>query len=148
MATKYLTEILEDINTDTSNITKYAENAALRMLFQYAFIPEKKFELPEGEPPYKKDAAPIGMSPANFTQEMKKLYVFTKERPLNKIRREQLFVQLLENIHPTEATLLIAVKDQCLTKLYKNITVDLLADRGFISQELKLKNGVPASKKS
>lgn len=148
MATKYLTEILEEINTDTSTIAKYTENNAVRMLFQYAFIPEKKFELPEGEPPYKKDAAPIGMSPANFTQEMKKLYVFTKERPLNKIRREQLFVQLLENIHPTEATLLIAVKDQCLTKLYKNITVDLLADRGFISQELKLKNGVPASKKS
>lgn len=148
MATKYLTEILEEINKDTSTIDKYKENNAVRMLFQYAFLPEKKFELPEGEPPYKKDAAPIGMSPANFTQEMKKLYVFTKERPLNKVRREQLFVQLLENVHPTEASVLIAIKDQCLTKLYKNITVDLLADRGFISQELKLKNGVPASKKS
>lgn len=148
MATKYLTEILEEINKDTSSITKYTENAALRMLFQYAFIPEKKFELPEGEPPYKKDAAPIGMSPANFTQEMKKLYVFTKERPLGKIRREQLFVQLLENIHPSEATILIAVKDQCLTNLYKNITVDLLADRGFISQELKSKNGAASPKKS
>lgn len=148
MATKYISEILEEINRDTSSIDKYTDNNAVRMLFQYAFIPEKKFELPEGEPPYKKDAAPIGMSPANFTQEMKKLYVFTKERPLQKVRREQLFVQLLENIHPSEATILIAVKDQCLTKLYKNITVDLLADRGFISQELKLKNGVSAPKKS
>lgn len=137
MATKYITEILEEVNKDTSNLTKYRENAALKFLFQHAFIPEQKFVLPDGAPPFKPEAAPIGMTPANFTQEMKKLYVFTKARDLPKVRREQLFIQLLESVHPTEAKVLIAVKDQALNKLYKNITADLAADYGFIPRQAK-----------
>jgi hypothetical protein len=102
--------------------------------------------LPEGEPPFKQEAAPIGMTPANFTQEMKKLYIFTKARELSKVKREQLFIQLLENIHPSEAKVLLAVKDQALNKLYKNITADVAADYGFIPRQAK--NEDSASKKS
>lgn len=134
---KFITEILADINKDPANISKYRENNAIRFIFQYAFIPEKKFDLPEGTPPYKKDAAPIGMSPANFAQETRRLYIFTKERELPKLRRESLFVQLLEALHPDEAATLIAIKDQALDELYPNITIDLVADAGFIPMELK-----------
>jgi hypothetical protein len=143
MATKYITEILEEANKDIANLAKYRENAALKFLFQHAFIPEQKFMLPEGEPPFKQEAAPIGMTPANFTQEMKKLYVFTKARDLSKIRREQLFIQLLESIHPSEAKVLLAVKDQKLNKLYKNITADVAADYGFIPRQAKNEDSTP-----
>jgi len=143
MATKYITEILEEANKDIDNLAKYRENAALKFLFQHAFIPEQKFMLPEGEPPFKQEAAPIGMTPANFTQEMKKLYVFTKARDLSKIRREQLFIQLLESIHPSEAKVLLAVKDQKLNKLYKNITADVAADYGFIPRQAKNEDSTP-----
>jgi len=143
MATKYITEILEEANKDTANLTKHRENAALKFLFQYAFIPEQKFVLPEGEPPFKQEVAPIGMTPANFTQEMKKLYIFTKARDLPKIRREQLFIQLLESIHPSEAKVLLAVKDQTLNKLYKNITADVAADYGFIPRQAKNEDSTP-----
>jgi len=146
MATKYITEILEEVNRDIANLTKHRENAALKFLFQHAFIPEQKFVLPEGEPPFKQESAPIGMTPANFTQEMKKLYIFTKARELPKVRREQLFIQLLESIHPSEAKVLIAVKDQTLNKLYKNITADVAADYGFIPRQAK--NEDSTSKKS
>ena len=140
---KYIVEILEEVNKEPTNLAKYRDNAALKFIFQYAFIPEQKFELPEGAPPFKEDAAPIGMSPANFTQETKRLYVFTKARPLNKVRKEQLFIQLLENIHPSEAKLLVAVKDQVLNKLYKNITADLAADYGFIPRQARNEDTTP-----
>lgn len=127
-----MTEILEEANKDPSALKKYVDNIALKLLFQYAFIPEKKFDLPEGEPPFKKDTAPIGMTPANFIQEIRRWYIFTKERNLDRTRRETLFIQLLESIHPTEAKLMIAIKDQKLNSIYKNLKADVVAQYGFI----------------
>lgn len=140
---KYITEILDEINSDPKKIEQYKGNAALRLIFEHGFIPEKKFVLPEGDPPYKKDAAPIGMSPANLYQEVRKLYVFCRA-DLNAIRRETLFIQLLENLHPSEAELILAIKDQRLTKKYPKITHKLVADAGFVppppAKETKVKN--------
>jgi hypothetical protein len=143
MASKNIPEILDEVNTDTTKLANYRENAALRFIFQHAFIPEQKFELPAGVPPYKEDAAPIGMSPANLMMETKKLYVFTKAKQLQKVRKEHLFIQLLENVHPIEAKLLLAVKDQKLNKLYKNITADLAAEYGFIPKQIKVQDSTP-----
>lgn len=149
---KFIPEMLDEINKDPKAIEAYKGNAVLRMTFEYAFMPNKKFCLPEGSPPFKPDPAPIGMSPANLMMELKKLYVFTPERELNQIRRETLFIQLLENIHPSEAQLLIAIKDQTLNKLYKNINVNLLVDNGFLPEELRetkvKKDGSASRKKS
>lgn len=129
---KYMTEILEEANKDTTSLKKYTDNIALKLLFQYAFIPEKKFDLPEGEPPFKPEKGPIGMTPANFVQEIRRWYIFTKERNLDKVRKETLFIQLLESIHPTEAKLMIAIKDQKLTSIYKNLKPEVIAQYGFI----------------
>jgi hypothetical protein len=127
MATKLITEILTEINEDSSTIVKYKDNGALRLIFEHAFDPTKKFILPDGEPPFKQDAAPIGMSPANLFMEARKLYVFCRQ-DLNPVRRETLFIQLLENLHPSEAKMLLALKDQKLTKLYPKITHKLVAE--------------------
>jgi hypothetical protein len=128
---KYITEVLEEINSDPKVIEQYKTDMALKILFEYAFIPENKMDLPPGEPPYKPDAAPIGMSPANLRMEMKKLYVF-KRQDLKPIKREQLFIDLLENVHPEEAKLLLAVKDQKLSKLYKKVTRKVVEGAGLI----------------
>ena len=134
---KYITEILKEVNEDPKLLsTVYKDNAALRYIFEYAFVPEKKFELPEGDPPYKQDAAPIGMSPANLYQEVKKFYVFCR-KDLKPIRRETLFIQLLENVHPDEAELLLAIKDQTLHKKYKKLTKAQLIKAGFLPEEKK-----------
>jgi hypothetical protein len=148
---KFIPEMLDEINKDPKTIESYIGNGALTLVFQYAFLPTKKFCLPEGAPPYKQDAAPIGMSSSNLMMELRRLYVFTPERELGKVRREQLFIQLLETLHPSEAALLIAIKDQTLDKLYKNIKVDLLIDNGFLPEELrvkKAKSGATSRKKS
>jgi hypothetical protein len=144
MSREYLIEILEIVNKEPEKLVEFKGNNALKSLFEHAFLPEKKFELPEGVPPYKEDAGPIGMSPSNFTQEMRKLYIYTKEQPLNQIRRETLFIQLLESVHPSEAKVLCAIKDQTLHKMYKNITADLVSEHGFIPKVVKeKKNGKP-----
>lgn len=131
MTTKLITEVLDEINKDPSSINKHSTNGALRLLFDHAFDPAKKFILPEGTPPYKEDAAPIGMSPGNLHMEMRKLYIYCRA-DLTALRRETLFIQLLEGVHPSEAKLVIAVKDQELTKMYPNITHKLVFDAGMI----------------
>ena len=128
---KYLTEMLDEINKDPSVLPKYKENGALRLLFEYAYDPEKKMILPEGVPPYKEDSAPIGMSPGNLMMEVKKLYIFCRA-DLTALRRESIFVQLLEGLHPTEAKLILAVKDQDLTPLYKNLSHKFAYDNGLV----------------
>lgn len=144
MSREYLIEILEMVEKEPAKLSEFKGNNALKSLFEHAFLPEKKFDLPAGVPPFKDDAAPIGMTPSNFTQEMRKLYVFTKAQPLNQIRREILFIQLLESVHPSEAKVLCAVKDQTLHKMYKHITADLVAEHGFIPKVVKeKKHGKP-----
>lgn len=127
----YLPELLEEINSDPKLIEKYKGDSALTILFKHAFIPEQKFILPEGEPPYNKDSAPIGMSPAILRQELRRFYVFTRT-DLQPLKREQLFISLLESLHPTEASLMLAVKEQSIPKLYKKITRKLVEGAGFI----------------
>ena len=40
---KYITEILQEINTDPKKIDQYKGNGALRLIFEHSFLEEKKF---------------------------------------------------------------------------------------------------------
>lgn len=132
--TKMITEMLDEINKDPSMIAKYKDHAGLKFLFKHAFEKEHKFQLPEGDPPFKEDAAPLGMNPANFLMEMRRLYVFCRT-DLNPIKRESLFISLLESLHPSESKVLLAVKDQSLNRLYPNITHSLVSSVGMINPQ-------------
>lgn len=116
---------------DTLTLLKEsAADEALKMVFGYGFIPKGKWVLPEGIPPHKEDAAPPGMSPSNLWKETRSFERFTRT-DLSNTKRELMFIQLLENIHPTEAKLVIAIKDQSIPELYPNITLDKVVDAGF-----------------
>lgn len=132
---KYVTVMLKEINEDPSLIEQYKNDAALKIIFDYAFDPDKKFLLPEGEPPFKPAAEPMGMTPTNLFSELRRMYVFCRA-DLKPIKREGLFVSFLEGVHPEEAAMLIAVKDQALHKLYPKITRKMLEKAGVI-QPLK-----------
>lgn len=137
---KYIPEILEEINKDPKKIHDYKNDEAIDLIFKYAFHPKGKMILPDGEPPYRPEAAPIGMTPAILRQEMKRCYVFCRP-DLTAIKREQLFISMLESIHPTEAVIMIAVKERKLEKLYKKITKKLVTEAGFIPpDEPEVKN--------
>jgi hypothetical protein len=49
----------------------------------------------------------------------------------------------LEGIHPTEAAILIAVKDQKLQKMYPKITWKLASDAGIIPATAQWKEQPP-----
>jgi hypothetical protein len=127
---KYLPDILTEIDNNPSLIDKYMKDVAFSIIMQYAFDPEKKMNLPEGAPDYKRDAAPIGMNPTTLRYEAKRLYVFTRG-DVSQLKREVLFVQLLESLHPTESEILLAVKDQRLDRMYPNINKRLMTQFGF-----------------
>lgn len=132
---KYIGEVLKELNDDPSlfesTYKKQGDGGPLGKIFFHAFTADGKFLLPEGEPPFRPDASPIGMSPARFIQEVKKFYIFCR-KDISSAKREVMFVQLCESVHPDEAKILIAIKDQKLSDLYPNITRKVVAKAGYI----------------
>jgi hypothetical protein len=53
----------------------------------------------------------------------------------------------LEGVHPTEAAILIAVKDQKLQKMYPKITWKLVSDAGIIPATAQWKEKVAVQPK-
>lgn len=99
------------------------ESKVLRDLLLMNFDPKVKWDLPEGEPPFKKDTSiPLGMGESNIYIEARRLYIFMPEKVLPKMKKEMLFIQMLEGLHYTEAEMLCAVKDHSLQKRYKGLT--------------------------
>lgn len=127
-----ITEIMSALNADPKSLDKFKDRfAALKIIFEYAYLPEKKFILPDGDPPYKETVEPLGMTPTNLYTELRRFYVFCRP-DLKQLQREQMFVGLLEGIHPDEAKMMLAVKDQKLSKLYPKLTKKWAEDAGFI----------------
>ena len=77
--------------------------------------------LPEGEVPFNKNEVPVGTDHTSLRREWKNLYHFIKggNDKLSKTRRETMFIQMLEGLHPDEADLLCLVKDRGLGGKYK-----------------------------
>ena len=57
----------------------------------------------------------------NLYMEARRLYVF-RRADLKPIRRENIFIELLQSVDPREAKILLALKDKTLNKLYPKIT--------------------------
>jgi len=83
--------------------------------------------IPEGEVPYERNDVPVGTDHTSLRKEWKNLYHFVKggNDSLSKTRRESMFIQILEGLHPNEADILCLVKDKGLGKKYK-LTKDVV----------------------
>ena len=84
--------------------------------------------LPEGEVPYERNEVPVGTDHTSLRKEWKNLYHFVKggNDSLSKTRRESMFIQMLEGLHPHEADILCLVKDKSLSSRFK-ITKEVVA---------------------
>ena len=102
----------------------------LRGFINLNFRANIQFQLPEGAPPYKADKErEIGYTESNLFQEYRRLNLWVNaQSDLPRFKRENLFVQMLEAIHWTEAEFIIAVKDRKLTHVYPSVTVDLIRE--------------------
>jgi hypothetical protein len=98
------------------DLLKEHSSYALKAVLGYGMDPDVKWLLPDGDPPYKPlfDAAD---QEGRFYTECKKLIYFVDSeegRQVKQIRREQLFIQVLESIDPRDAKLLLRMKNKKL----------------------------------
>jgi hypothetical protein len=100
------------------------------MIIKSSFDPKIKWSLPEGEVPYKKNDAPEGTEHSNLAYEARKLFHYIEggNPKLTQNKRESMFIQLLEALHPDEADILIAAKDKILHRMYKGLSENVVKE--------------------
>ena len=114
-------------------ILKKYDSAVLQMILRYTFDSSVEWDLPEGAPPYK--PSPYDDSQGMLYQEARRLYLFLKggNPNLSPLKREQLFISLLECLDKEDAKLILSVKEKKLP--YKGINPKIIntAFPGLIS---------------
>jgi len=132
-------ELISEIFTKINNakdkpkkieVLRQYDTPGMRMILKGAFDPKIEWDLPEGTPPYIANEAPAGTEHTYLEVEAKRLYNFAVggNDQLNKIRKETLFIQMLEGLHASEAKVLIDVKNKSLNKTYKGLTSEMVKE--------------------
>ena len=130
----FVHEILELVSKQRSRAKKVEilqkyEDLSLKTLFIWNFDDTVVSMVPAGEVPYNPNEVPVGTDHTSLRREYKHLYNFVKggNDGLSSLRRETMFIQMLEGLHPEEAKILCLVKDKCLQTKYK-LTYDVVAE--------------------
>ena len=110
-------------------LNKYDTNE-LRMFLKGAFDEKLEWLLPEGKPPYTVNEAPVGTEHTWLKQEVKRMFHFLKggNPQLSQMKRDNMFIQMLEGLSAEEAELLVWAKDGELNKHYKGLTANLVKE--------------------
>ena len=113
---------------------------ALRMVIKASFDPKVKWALPFGEVPYRANEAPEGTEHNMLSYEARKLYHFIEggDNLISQNKRESMFVQMLEGLHPDEADVLIAAKDKILHQKYKGLSSNVVREAFNWTEEFML----------
>ena len=122
MARLLIPEVFEQFESLTKKeekvkLLKENNHPALQDILRINFDADVVSVLPVGAPPYEKDDAPKGYSANSLFRLHKQFKYFFKGPFANQvkpIRREGIFLNILESIHPTEADVLVAAKDRKL----------------------------------
>jgi hypothetical protein len=105
------------------------DSQGLRQILKAAFDPKIVFDLPEGIPPYMANEAPAGTDHTSLLDEVRKLYLFIKGgSTIPKIKKETLFIQMLEALHKDDAEVLINIKHKKLNLVYKGLTENVVKE--------------------
>jgi len=129
----FLHEILELVNEQRTKakrieILKEYETPALKSIFIWNFDETVLSMLPEGHVPYKENDVPVGTDHTSLRREYQQLYHFVRggNDKLSSLRRESMFIQMLEGLHPKEAEIICLIKDKKLQTKYK-VTKDMVS---------------------
>ena len=128
----FVHEVLELVDNQRTKAKKieilreYADDS-LKSILIWNFDPTAISVIPEGAVPYKENEVPVGTDHTSLRREWKNLYHFVKggNDRLSAIRRETMFIQMLEGLHPEEAKIICLVKDKNLESRFK-ITYDIV----------------------
>ena len=121
-----LSEVLAKVSKQRTKakkiqVLKENESLHLKSVLIWNFDDSVVSVLPEGPVPFDKNEAPAGTEHTYLAHEHKILYNFIKGGNdfLKPVKREQLFLQLLEGLHEDEAEVICLMKDKKLTDKYK-----------------------------
>ena len=111
------------------DILKEYRDDSLTAILIWNFDKRVQSAIPDGQVPYKENEVPVGTDHTSLRREWKQLYHFIKggNDTLSSLRRESMFIQMLEGLHPEEAKIICLVKDKNLTQKYK-VTRELVAE--------------------
>jgi len=129
----FIHEILELVGEQRSkakrvDILKEYRDDSLTAVLIWNFDDRVQSAVPDGHVPYKENEVPIGTDHTSLRREWKQLYHFIKggNDTLSSLRRESMFIQLLEGLHPKEAEIICKVKDKELEQVYPKVTFDVV----------------------
>ena len=133
--TPLLSEVLRKVNNAKTKDKKIAilrenDTEPLRMVIKGSFDPKIEWLLPKGDVPFKANDAEEGTEHTVLAKEARKLYNYVKggNDPLPQFRREDMFIQLLEGLHKSEAELVINAKDKKLHQVYKGLSAAVVKE--------------------
>lgn len=111
---------------DKIRVLKENDHFAIKTILQAAFDPRIKWLLPEGEPPYKPNDL-VDQENVLIHDARKLVHFVEGGNPgLKQLKRESMFVEMLESVAPADAKLLCAIKEKKLP--WKGITAEIVAE--------------------
>jgi hypothetical protein len=136
---QYVFEVFEELNKKTKKedkikVLKENETWALKDIIRGSMDSTVTWNLPAGAPPY--TAAPEHSHPANLLRENTKFSYFVKGGKgdtMPAVKRESIFIGILEGVHPQDATIVIDMINKRTPKgltrpIVKEAFPDLLQD--------------------
>jgi|TARA_Y200000002_G_scaffold107937_1_gene88272 hypothetical protein len=121
-----VTEILQKVSSaktkkEKVDLLQEYNNNGLRAVLIINFDESLKFLLPEGDVPFTANDAPAGTDHTRIDHEYRGLYRYFKggDSSIKSMKREQLFVQLLEGLYKDEAEMLVLACNKDLQSKYR-----------------------------
>lgn len=117
--------LVEEDEKIVNGLKHYAErNGAVLPVLQWIFDKNIVSRLPEGKTPYTPNPAPIeDLTESSLRFEFKKFKYFVNDE-LKDLKREHMWIELLEAIPPREAEMIDLIKDK--KNPFKRITRELV----------------------
>lgn len=133
--TPLLSEVLKKVHNAKTKAKKVEllqkyDCDALRVIIKSSFDPNIEWVIPKGEVPFTANDAEEGTEHTVLRREYKKLYRFVKggDDGLVGFKRENMFIQLLEGLHKSEADLVISAKDKKLHQTFKGLSENVVKE--------------------
>jgi hypothetical protein len=112
-------------------ILKQYDTKGLRRLLKAAFDPSISFMMPDGDVPFITNEAPEGTEHSRLEIEARALQNYVQKtindrvipgnKNINSMKREMMFIQLLEGLCEGEAKALLHIKNKTLNKEYQGL---------------------------
>lgn len=127
----YILRRVTEAKTKAEKVNVLQENntLALRNVLKGAFDDTIQFLLPEGSPPFKE--ANQNTPPSSLRKQSPRFKYFVIGGPgenLPRLKVESMFIKLLEAVPPSEAKVVILMKDKKLETEFKGITKKLIQE--------------------